>query len=284
MKNRGPQEITIELPQLKLRGLRWGSVEQPLIIALHGWLDNAASFSLVAPLITDYQVVALDFPGHGHSDDLAHGEEYSFVNFITIFTQAIEQLASEPVIFMGHSLGGAILSFIAAEFPHFAQRLIMIDSLGLLSSECASGDTRLAQWVTNFYRLEGKPFKIYADKKNIITARAQMTELRYEAMLALAERGLIELTEGYRWRVDPRLTLKAFANFSESHAVELLAAIMMPTLEIEASQGVVIDNVLLVERLRVIKHLVLEKLAGPHHIHLAQSEKVADLINQFLVK
>jgi pimeloyl-ACP methyl ester carboxylesterase len=282
MKNRKPEAITLDLPSVKLRGLRWGRPDQPLIIALHGWLDNAASFSLLAPLLTDYQVVAFDYPGHGHADDLAHSEEYSFVNFIAIFTQAIEKLTFQPVIFMGHSLGGAMLSFISVEFPHFAKQLIMIDSLGLLSAECALGDTRLALWLTNFYRVEGKPLKVYRDQEAMIRSRAQITDVKYSAMRALAERGLLELTDGYRWRVDPRLSLKQFSQFSEQHSLDLLAAITVPTLEIEASEGVVSNNDLLAGRLQVIKHLVLEKLDGPHHIHLAQPEKVAKLILDFL--
>lgn len=282
MKHRKPEEITLDLPQLTLRGLRWGTSGQPLIIALHGWLDNAASFSLLAPLLTNYQVVAFDFPGHGHSDDLAHGEEYSFVNFITIFTQAILQLSTQPIILMGHSLGGAIVSFMSVEFPHLVNRLILIDSMGLISEECTIGDERLAQWITNFYRVEGKPYKIYADRDAMIAARAQITDVKYEAMLTLAERGIIETNAGYHWRVDPRLSLKSFADFTEQRAIELLAAITVPTLEVEATQGVIFGNELLTHRINAIKHLELESVGGPHHIHLAEPVKVAELINKFL--
>ena len=43
------------------------------ILCLHGWLDNAASFNRLVPLLLDSaediptQIVALDFPGHGLS-------------------------------------------------------------------------------------------------------------------------------------------------------------------------------------------------------------------------
>lgn len=281
-KARIPEEIILDLPQLKLHGLRWGTIDQPLIIALHGWLDNAASFSSLAPQLTDYQVVALDFPGHGHSEDLAHAEEYSFVNFIAIFTQAIAQLGAIPVIFMGHSLGGAILSFISAEFPQLAKGLILLDSLGLLSPECAQGDTRLSQWINNFDRLEGKPLKVYKDKHAMIKTRAQMTDVNAHAMLPLAERGMVEMTEGYRWNIDPRMSLKQFTQFSEQHCIELLSAINVPILEIEASQGIIYGNELLATRLAAIKSLTLEKLNGPHHIHLAEPQAAAEIITKFL--
>ena len=50
------------------------------ILCLHGWLDNAASFNRLAPLLLDssspltdeqlqqpMEILALDFPGHGLS-------------------------------------------------------------------------------------------------------------------------------------------------------------------------------------------------------------------------
>ena len=52
---------------LKLAGLSWGEPSGRPLLALHGWLDNAASFSQLAPLLTDFYVVAVDLTGHGQS-------------------------------------------------------------------------------------------------------------------------------------------------------------------------------------------------------------------------
>ena len=52
---------------LKLAGLSWGDPSGRPLLALHGWLDNAASFSQLAPLLTDFYVVAVDLTGHGQS-------------------------------------------------------------------------------------------------------------------------------------------------------------------------------------------------------------------------
>ena len=53
---------------LTYRGIEWGNPEGPLIIALHGWLDNALSFSVLAPHLAQFRLVALDLSGQGHSD------------------------------------------------------------------------------------------------------------------------------------------------------------------------------------------------------------------------
>ena len=48
-----------------LTALQWEGQGEP-VLALHGWLDNAASY---VPLATHLEcpMVAMDFSGHGHS-------------------------------------------------------------------------------------------------------------------------------------------------------------------------------------------------------------------------
>jgi pimeloyl-ACP methyl ester carboxylesterase len=50
-----------------------GGIKTKKILCLHGWLDNAASFNRLAPLLLEQEqqqpmeILALDFPGHGLS-------------------------------------------------------------------------------------------------------------------------------------------------------------------------------------------------------------------------
>ena len=56
-----------------LAALRGGDPQGPKLLALHGWLDNAASFAPMAAHLAAFDLVALDLPGHGASSHRAEG-------------------------------------------------------------------------------------------------------------------------------------------------------------------------------------------------------------------
>ena len=68
-----PTECTYHCSDgVKLAALRWGCPSSKRrMLCLHGWMDNAASFSRLVPSLldshADTEIVALDFPGHGLS-------------------------------------------------------------------------------------------------------------------------------------------------------------------------------------------------------------------------
>ncbi|MEZ5484862.1 MAG: hypothetical protein R3F01_06865, partial [Lysobacteraceae bacterium] len=72
-------EVRLETPRGHFAGLRWGRRGGKPLLALHGWLDNAASFvPMVEAMqasgrLEDLDVVALDLAGHGYSAHRSDG-------------------------------------------------------------------------------------------------------------------------------------------------------------------------------------------------------------------
>jgi len=62
------KEIFIQTANLKLGALSFGNPMETPVLALHGWLDNAASFIPLAQHLNETNLIALDFPGHGKSE------------------------------------------------------------------------------------------------------------------------------------------------------------------------------------------------------------------------
>jgi len=76
------RDIEIALPHLRLAACSWGDPALPPLLALHGWLDNAASFERLAPLLCEhFHIVAIDLAGHGRSQHRPAGLWYHYIDY-----------------------------------------------------------------------------------------------------------------------------------------------------------------------------------------------------------
>ncbi|MDQ6647717.1 MAG: alpha/beta hydrolase, partial [Pseudomonadota bacterium] len=124
------------MAHLSLRAQRWGDEALPPLLALHGWLDNAASFARVAPLLAErHHVIALDLSGHGHSDHLPAGASYHYLDYVRDVLAVVETLQLHRFTLLGHSLGAGVSSLVAAAMPERIERLFLIEGLGPLGDD-----------------------------------------------------------------------------------------------------------------------------------------------------
>src|SRR5512135_2942994 len=129
-----PRDIELSLPGQRLAAQAWGEESQPKLLALHGWLDNAASFAALAPLLCGhFHIVAIDFPGHGRSDWRPPGAWYHYVDYLSDALAAADTLRWGRFGLLGHSLGAAVASMLAGACPERIERLLLIEGLGPLT-------------------------------------------------------------------------------------------------------------------------------------------------------
>ena len=103
-----PTELSIPLRHLNLTTRIWGPEDAPPVIACHGWLDNAASFDHIAPLLPDCRLLALDLPGHGLSDRRPPGTAYHFLDMVSELFEVADHFDWERFSLLGHSMGAAL--------------------------------------------------------------------------------------------------------------------------------------------------------------------------------
>ena len=81
-----PREYTLETKNGVCIGVKeWGSGPKR-VLGLHGWLDNAATFDRLAPLLplADITLLAVDFVGHGKADWRPPGVPYDLHLYVQV--------------------------------------------------------------------------------------------------------------------------------------------------------------------------------------------------------
>ena len=67
------EEKKLKIPGFTIAFKAWHSKAKRPVLCLHGKLDNAASFDLLAPLLAHLQLIAVDYPGTGFSSFYPQG-------------------------------------------------------------------------------------------------------------------------------------------------------------------------------------------------------------------
>jgi|SRR5579884_94538 pimeloyl-ACP methyl ester carboxylesterase len=278
------RELELALPHLRLAARAFGDPALPPLLALHGWLDNAASFDRLAPLLDDaFHVVALDLPGHGRSDWRPPGTWYHYIDYVSDALAAADALGWSRFNLLGHSLGGAVASVLAAACPERVDRLLLIEALGPLTGAADQTLTQLRRGLEQREAFAEKVLRVFANPVAAVAARREANGLSDAAAAALVERGLRPVPGGYSWSSDPRLTLASPVRYTEEQILSVLRGIAAPTLLVLAEPPApFLAAELMDRRIAQVARIAVRRLPGSHHLHLEDPLPVATAIREFV--
>ncbi len=274
------EEVRLRLPHLEVAAHLYGPEDGRPVIALHGWLDNAASFSRLAPLLNGVRIVALDLPGHGLSDHRPPGAGYNIWDYAHDILQTAEQFGWQRFSMLGHSLGGIVSVLLAGAMPERIERLALIDGVIPYTGEAESAPRKLGEALRALLAVERKRKPVYASFDQAVAARMKgVGAVSREAAERLAQRGLMPVPGGYTWRTDPRLMLPSPLRLTLAHAQAFAQRVECPTSLIIARQGLMTDA----KVIEFIDSLPFEshRLHGGHHLHLDDDEGAAAIAAVF---
>jgi pimeloyl-ACP methyl ester carboxylesterase len=121
------REFVVVDPNRRLSAIVWGT-EEPELVLIHGGSQNAHTWDTVA-LALGRPLVALDLPGHGHSDragEPRRGQLTAEGNAEDVAV-AIRALASGAQAVVGMSLGGLTTIALAKVAPELVRKAVLVD-------------------------------------------------------------------------------------------------------------------------------------------------------------
>jgi pimeloyl-ACP methyl ester carboxylesterase len=129
--------------------------ESPELVLLHGGAQNAHTWDTVA-MALDRPLVAIDLPGHGHSDgpgDRPAGPLDPYGNAADVAT-AIRALALDARAVVGMSLGGLTAIALGAQAPELVRKLVLVDVLPGIKAQRARHITDFTSGPPSFASLD----------------------------------------------------------------------------------------------------------------------------------
>ena len=202
-----PEEREFTFNGFRYAGQCWGEQGALPILALHGWLDNSASFDVLAPLLQGTQLLALDLAGHGKSDHRLGLSDYAIYSEIPTLFAIADAMGWQQFVLLGHSRGAMMSLLAAATFPERISHLVLIDALAPPPVPASHSIERLISSVNELQRrLQVSP-SLFPSYEAAIQARCQSEFGKITPATAerLAVRGLTHSAQGYQWHADGKL-------------------------------------------------------------------------------
>jgi pimeloyl-ACP methyl ester carboxylesterase len=279
---------TVETHGLCLATYEWGDPEAPLVFCVHGGMDFAATYDLLAPMLVEagWRVISWDQRGHGDSERAAF---YSWEADIrdALAVMNAYTTAAAPVI--GHSKGGGMMMQFADAMPHRVSHLVNLDGLPSKRPvpDVANHErTRLLAADLEGW-LDHRRASAQAERKpgtldELARRRGRMNpRLPFEWLRYIASIGARHDADGWRWKLDPAMRFGGFGPWRPEWSMLRMPGLSLPFLGVlgleyeEMGWGTKPSD--------VVGHLPrgarFEALpdAG-HFVHIEQPDRVAELI------
>jgi pimeloyl-ACP methyl ester carboxylesterase len=280
IRTRSAEEIELDVGGVVLAGKRWHNGDLP-VLALHGWLDNAASFDRIAPLLHGADVVALDLAGHGHSYHRTPQAAYNIWDDLPDILRAADRLGWRQFHLLGHSRGAIITSLLTATLPERVLSAALLDGLGPDAVPYEETFAQLARFLREHLAIHDRPRVRYPTLERALQVRSRVSGMRAETALPIVERGLQQIDDGWYWRADPRLHLASAVKLSPEQVQVMIEAVARHRAKLWIAEHGMLPWL---QKFGPIDDLPIAKnvMSGSHHFHMEeQAEMLAAEIMEF---
>ncbi|CAM9543830.1 unnamed protein product [Scytosiphon promiscuus] len=239
-----------------------------------------------------FELVAMDLPGHGRSAHMSKDAWYSMLEYPEYVVEAARSLGWDKFSLVGHSMGGAVASLVAASFPEMVERCVFLDILGPFALSPGTSPKRLRASIASRRTLLSKEPKPYASFDEAVRTRLKSVTMWGAEGQTMSWAGAVRLVAGgtepwgdegqVKFTNDVRLRASSSSYLTEEAVLTYLRAIKSDCLLIRGDTGMLAnadDSPEFVARKEAfgqdgrLRDLILP---GSHHLHL--DEDTAPLV------
>ena len=279
------EEVVIDARGLAIAALRWNAGAPCRVLCVHGWLDNAASFTEIAPQLPGCDVVAIDLPGHGRSAHRGGGTMQHFIEYVADVVAVLDALGWDHAVLLGHSLGAGVMACVAGIAPERVRAVLLLEGIAPQPAVPEKILESLRAAIEAGQRGAGDSAGYVDFDAAIVARRKGYWPLSDEVSRRILERALTPARDSVlHWHTDSRLRQASAMRLVEGQVAALLGAIRAPVLLVGADRGLFATQEAHAARLANIAGLEYVCLPGSHHLHLEPetAPAVADLLHTFI--
>ncbi|RWS25305.1 serine hydrolase-like protein [Leptotrombidium deliense] len=303
------KEIKIPTPYGHIAAKEFGDRSGHQILAIHGFMDNCATFDTLIPNIIDkmnVHVIAMDEPGGGHSSKLPIGADLSQFTIIKEMKRVVNHLKWTNFSIIGHSYGAFNSILFASIYPRLVQSVVALDTYGSrLCREYSPLKRPMAKTIDMILDFEQKVMnkanadsyeKVYHNEHEAIERVMNAGSLRMfdyshripeKAATLYVKRGMKSYNNGLIFTRDYRHKMPMLGLIPvKNDYLEKLKSIRCDLLLVMADDGLFKDYEgreqwfnIYEKQCRYFKEIVLK---GQHYIHIDEEDLVGTHISNFI--
>jgi pimeloyl-ACP methyl ester carboxylesterase/DNA-binding SARP family transcriptional activator len=258
-----PIDELVPLREITMHVVEWPGQEPPLL-AIHGSAGHAYGLTALGErLAPDVRFLAIDLRGHGFSDKPPAG--YGVSDHVQDILQLMATLRLRRPILLGHSIGGAIATFIAAAAPNDVGGLILLDAVVGDRAFVESASFVVTEFGASLER-RFKDFHQYHGRWG-----RELADSEWQRWLERSDRmELAPLPDGTLRRRGLRHALEAeWASVAQADSLEALSDVHAPVLVVHASgpwdEAPYLDEQTVQKQLAAARTVKLFVAEGSHH-------------------
>lgn len=148
--------------------------DRPIVVMIHGAGGRSQVWqNQISSLDKDVNVLALDLPGHGETEDQGYPSISEYAQWLG---EILQTLFDHPVFLMGHSMGGAIVQKTVLNHPDILQGIILIGTGARLKVAPMFLDALLNNFEHTVDTLIGYAYSLKTDRSIVDEGRRLMKE------------------------------------------------------------------------------------------------------------